>query len=188
MKHHVISLLSKELSFVIIHAGTNYAPSLTSRKILENLLTFITDNLPNCEVVVSRPTLPTDDGEAALTVSKLTNHFLELDIDIIDNRNDNARNVGKKDLHLNPRSTSHLAKIFLSFIASFWKSKGCPGIINENDVEPEHPLVFDSEMPTSINNSVDQPEKRNLKALTNIRLRKTKPTYYWATKQQFYSK
>ena len=56
-----------------------------------------------------------------------------------------------------------------------WKSdnlaKGFPCIINENNIEPEHPLVFDSEMPTSINNSVDQPEKRNLKALTNIRLR-----------------
>ena len=33
------------------------------------------------------------------------------------------------------------------------------------------PLVFDSEIPTSINNSVDQPEKRNLKALTSIRLK-----------------
>ena len=56
-----------------------------------------------------------------------------------------------------------------------WKSdnlaKGFPCIINENNIEPEHPLVFDSEMPTSINNSLDEPEKRNLKALTNIRLR-----------------
>ena len=46
-----------------------------------------------------------------------------------------------------------------------------PGILNENNIELEHPLVFDSEIPTSINNSVDQPEKRNLKALTNIRLK-----------------
>ena len=33
------------------------------------------------------------------------------------------------------------------------------------------PLVFDSEIPTSINNSLDQPEKRNLKAVTNIKLK-----------------
>ena len=46
----------------------------------------------------------------------------------------------------------------------------CPGILNENNIEPEHPLVFDSEIPISINNIVDQPEKRNLKVLTNIRL------------------
>ena len=49
-----------------------------------------------------------------------------------------------------------------------------PGILNENNTELEHPLVFDSEIPTSINNSVDQPEKRNLKALTNIRLKNRK--------------
>ena len=43
--------------------------------------------------------------------------------------------------------------------------------MDENNIEPEHPLVFDSEMYTSINNTVDQPEKRNLKPLTNIRLK-----------------
>ena len=68
MKHHVIPLLHKEPSFVIIHAGTNDALYLTSRKILRNILTlksFITDNLPNCKVVISTLTLRTDDGKAS---------------------------------------------------------------------------------------------------------------------------
>ena len=92
----------QEPSSVIIHAGTNEAPCLTSRKILDNLLTlksFITDNLPNCKVVISTPTLRTDVGNASLTVSQLTNHLLQLDIDIIENRNIDARNLGKKGLH-----------------------------------------------------------------------------------------
>ena len=38
MKYHVIPLLRKETSFIIIHAGTNDAPYLTSWKILDNLL------------------------------------------------------------------------------------------------------------------------------------------------------
>ena len=79
MKHHVIPLLRKEPSFVIIHAGTNDAPYLTSRKILDNLLTlksFITDNLPNCKVIISTLTLRSDDGKAALTLCQLTNHLL----------------------------------------------------------------------------------------------------------------
>ena len=38
----------------------------------------------------------------------------------------------------------------------------------ENYIELEHPLVFASEMPTSINNSENHPEKRNLKAPTKI--------------------
>ena len=122
MKHHFILLLRNEPSFVIIHAGTNDALYLTSRKILDNVLTlksFITDNLPNCEVIISTPTLRTDDGKAALTVGQLTNHLLQLDIDIIDNRNINARNLGNKGLHLNPTGTSCLAKNILSSMKSF---------------------------------------------------------------------
>ena len=122
MKHHVILLLRKESSFVIIHAGTNDAPYLTSRKILDSLLTlksFVTDNLPNCNVVISTRTLRNDDGKAALTVSQLTNYLLQLDIDIIYNRNINARNLGNKGLHLNPTGTSRLAKNLLSSIKSF---------------------------------------------------------------------
>ena len=122
MKPHVILLLFKEPSFIIIHAGTNDAPYLTSRKILDNLITlksFITDKLPNCKVVISTPTLRTDDGKAVLTVSQLTNHLLQLDIDIIGNRNINARNPGNKGLYLNPTGTSHLAKNLLSSIKGF---------------------------------------------------------------------
>ena len=130
----------------------------------------MTDSLPKCKVVISTPTLCTDDGNARLTVSQLTNHLLQLDICIIDNRNISARNLGNKGLHLNPTGKSRLAKNFLSSVKSFWKAKGCPGIINDNNIEPERP-VFDSAMPTFINDSEDQPEYKNLKALTNIRLK-----------------
>ena len=122
MKHQVIPLLHKEPRFIIIHTGTTDAPYLTSRKVLDNLITlkyFITDKLPNCEVVISTPTLRTDDGKAALTVSQLINHLLQLDIDIIDNRNINARNLGNKGLHLNPTGTSRLVKNLLSSIKGF---------------------------------------------------------------------
>ena len=122
MKHHIIPLLRKEPSFVIIHAATHDAPYLISRKILDNLLTlnsFITDNLSTCKAVIFTPILRTDDGKAALTVNQLTNHLLQLDIDIIDNRNINARNLGNKGLHLNPTGTSRLAKNLVSSIRRF---------------------------------------------------------------------
>ena len=60
-----------------------------------------------------------DDGKAAVTVSQLTNHLLQLDIDIIDNRNITARNLGKKGLHLNPTGTNRLAKSFRLFIEHY---------------------------------------------------------------------
>ena len=71
------------------------------------------------QTIKEMKTLRTDDGKAALTVSQLTNHLLQLDIDIIDNRNINARNLGNKGLHLNPTGTSRLAKNLLSSIKSF---------------------------------------------------------------------
>ena len=65
------------------------------------------------------------------------------------------------------------------------KSKRMSSIFNENNIEPEHPLVFDAEIFTSINDSVDQPEQRNLKDLTDIRLKyQNQPI----TGQQFYLK
>ena len=172
MKHRVIPLLRKEPSLVIIHAGTNDAPYLTW-KILDNLLTlksFITDKLPNSQVVFSTPTLRTGDGKAALTISQPTNHLPQLDI--MDNWwNINARNRANEGLYPNPTGTSRHAKNLLRSIKSVWKGKWCPGIINDNNIEPERPSVFDSAMPTLINNSEDQPEKRNLKPLINIRLK-----------------
>lgn len=94
LKHHAISLLHQEPSFVIIRAGTKDAPNSTSRKILHNLLTlkcFITDNLPRCKVVISTPTLHTADGKAVFTVRQLTHHLLQLDIHVIDNTNINTK-------------------------------------------------------------------------------------------------
>ena len=119
MKHRIIPLLCKEPSFVIIHTGTNNASYLTSQKISDSLLTFksfITDNIPNCKIVIFTPTLRTDDGKAALIVRKLTNHLLQLDIDIFVNRNINAKNLGSKGLHLNPTGKSRLAKNISSSI------------------------------------------------------------------------
>ena len=63
--------------------------------------------------------LRTDDGKAALTVSQLTNQLLQLDIDIFDNRNINARNLGNKGLHLDSTGTSRPAENLLNSIKSF---------------------------------------------------------------------
>ena len=123
MKHHVIPLLRKEPVFIIIHTGTNDdAPYSTSRIILDNLLklkSFITDSLPNCKVVISIRTLYTNDRKAVLTVSQLSNPLLQLDTDLIDNRNINTRNLGNKGVHLNPKGIIHLAKKILSSVKSF---------------------------------------------------------------------
>lgn len=85
----------------------------------------------------------------------------------MDNSNINARNLGSKGLHLNSTGTSRLRENLLSSIKPFWKAKGCQSIINDKKIEREHPWVFDSTLSTSINDSEDQAENRNLKAITN---------------------
>ena len=63
----------------------------------------------------------------------------------------------------------------------------CPVIINENNIEHEHPSVFQFEMPTSISNSEDQSEKMKFKRPDQYKIEKPKPSYYWAIKHQFHS-
>ena len=110
--------------------------------------------------------------KAAFTVRQIMNHLVQLHTEIIDNRNIDPRKLCKKCLQLNLTGTSRLLKnLFWSLIKIFGKVKGSPGIINDEKIKPEHPSVFDSALPISVNNSEDQPENRNLKVLTNIRLK-----------------
>ena len=57
--------------------------------ILENekLKSLVNEKLPQCKVWLSTPMLRTENPKARLTVSQLVNHLLNLNIDVIDNRN-----------------------------------------------------------------------------------------------------
>ena len=73
-------------------------------EILNKLLNFkllIQEKVPDCKVFILTPTLRLDNGKAALTVNQLTNHLLQLTIDIDDNRNIISKHFSRKSLHLN---------------------------------------------------------------------------------------
>ena len=108
-------------NYLIVHTGTNDAPSSTSREIQDNLLklkALVNEKLPQCKVCLSTPTLRTDNGKATLTVSKLVNH-LNLNIDVIDNRNIKNRHLSRKDLHSNDSRSKLLARNVLEKIKLF---------------------------------------------------------------------
>ena len=78
INHYIISILKKKPDVIILHAGTNDSVSRTSCEILDDLLQLksaITKTLPNCQVFFSQPTLPVDNGKAALTLHRLNEHF-----------------------------------------------------------------------------------------------------------------
>ena len=122
MSYHIVPILQKKPSYLIIHVGTNDASSSTSREILNKLLdlkSIAKDSNPDCDVWLSTPTMRTDKGKEALTVSHLTNHLLQLEINIIDNRNITGKHLSRTGLHLNVSECNQLAENFLAKIKKF---------------------------------------------------------------------
>ena len=69
---------------------------------------YIINTLPTCGVIVSRPTIRTDNGKAALTLSNFNKLLRQLEIDFIDNVNIKEVHLGKKGLHLNEKRENRL--------------------------------------------------------------------------------
>ena len=109
----------KKPSHLIIHAGTNDAKKFTSREILDQLLNLkkiVSEQVPGCKLIISTPTVRSDDGKTGLTVSQLTNHLRQLKTDIVHKTNITSRHIGIKGLHLNFSGTTQLAKNFAKII------------------------------------------------------------------------
>ena len=51
---------------------------------LLKLKTLIKDTLPETEVTFSTPAIRSDNGKAALTVRNLYDHFLDLNMDVLE--------------------------------------------------------------------------------------------------------
>ena len=61
-----------------------------------------------CKVIISQPTLRSDNGKAALTNHHFCNLLGDLNINIIKNRNIGSKHIGGKGLHLNHHGTARL--------------------------------------------------------------------------------
>ena len=107
---------------MIIHIETNDAPSSKSGEIQDNLLklkSLVNEELPQYKVWLSTPTLRTDNGRNTLTVFRLVNHLLNLNIGVIDNSNITSRHHNRKGLHLNDPWSNLLARNFLEKMKLF---------------------------------------------------------------------
>ena len=90
IRHNLIPIIRKKPSHLIIHAGKNDAKRFTLREILDKSLNFkkiVSEQVPDCKVIILPPTVKSDDGKQGLTVSQLTNHLRQLKTDIVDNTN-----------------------------------------------------------------------------------------------------
>ena len=111
--YHVHPILHKKPKHIFAHIGTNDATRSTSREILDKLLnlkTLIKEALAETEITFSTPTIRSDNGKAVLTVRNLCDQLLDLNMDILDNRNITSNRLGRKGLHLNKVGSTRLAK------------------------------------------------------------------------------
>ena len=112
MEDNIKPILKREPDYIILHVRTNNATNSTAGDILDKLLQLkskILNARKFCKVIISQPTLRSENGKAALTNHHICNLLEELNIDIVKNRNIGSKLLGGKGLHLNPHGTARLA-------------------------------------------------------------------------------
>ena len=123
LRHHALPIIRKQPKYLIVHAGTNDAINFTPRDILNKLFqlkSFIQEKLPDAEITISTPKLRSDNGKAALTaVRQLTNHLINLKIDILDKRNITGKHLSRRCLHSNQSGSNLLTNNIICTLRKF---------------------------------------------------------------------
>jgi len=111
MKSNLIPLIAKKPDYMILHVATNDASNDPKKDIINDLLnlkSMVTNALPNCRIVISKPVIRTDNDKAMSAIRNLNNQLSQLEIECIENDNILQKHVGRKGLHLNKQGTSRL--------------------------------------------------------------------------------
>lgn len=112
MFDYITPLLRKKPDIILLHVGTNDTSFSSADEILKNiehLTHYIRNNLPSTKVIVSTPTIRSDNGKANLTTINLAGLIKNSGIDFMDNSNIHSEHLGRKGLHLNSKGTGRLA-------------------------------------------------------------------------------
>ena len=78
----------------------------------------ILKQLPNCRVIVSKPTLRIDYGKANLTLRNVDKYLENLNLECIKNGSISVQDRGRKGLHLNSNGKGRFA---FNFLNQIWK-------------------------------------------------------------------
>jgi hypothetical protein len=115
-------ILDENPSGIILHVGTNNAVDETSNKIYGDLMSLRAELVNTYGIentIVSIPTIRSDHGKAALTISKLNKRFLDTPgLTIVNNENISYNHLGQKGLHLNKRGKNRFSLNIVETILS----------------------------------------------------------------------
>ena len=119
MYTHVPSALQFKPKYIVLNVSTNDSVWKTSDEILRelsNLKMHIENALPSCEVIISLPTVRTDDKKANQILRNLIMKLKRSEHRLLDNSNIKAYHLDKKGLHLNNYGTRKIASNIISLI------------------------------------------------------------------------
>ena len=118
MYDYLRPLLKKNPTNIILHIGSNDAPSKSADEIaieIENLKIFIQNILPDVKLYISCPILRTDNARANTVLRELGDK-LKISHSVVINDNIDINCLGKKGLHLNPKGSGRLAINYISLL------------------------------------------------------------------------
>ena len=113
MYHYLMPLIQKQPDNVILHVGTNDASSCNSSEIVNNRLklrSFISQKLPNANIILSKPIMRSDTAAGKITIEEVNKQLNDFDFDMIDNSNLSRAHLNGRGLHLNTKSMLQFAK------------------------------------------------------------------------------
>ena len=79
-----------ETGDVILHVGTNDASFCNSSEVVNNILKlrlFISQKLPNANIILSKPIIRSDTAAGKVTIEEVNKQLNDFDFDMIDNNN-----------------------------------------------------------------------------------------------------
>ena len=74
MYHYLMPLIQKQPNNVILHIGTNDASSCNSSEVVSNILklrSFITQKLPNANIILSKPIMRSNTAAGKATTEEV---------------------------------------------------------------------------------------------------------------------
>ena len=114
----------KKTDHLILHVGSNDVSNndVTSETLFSRLLrlkSFAEYKVPGIKVVISCPTIRTDNLTANRKIIEVRKKLIGNGVNIISNENITSVHLGKKGLHLNNRGVVRLAMNLIACIKGF---------------------------------------------------------------------
>ena len=88
--YYLMLLLQKQPDNVILHVGTSGPSFCNSSEIVNNILklkSFISQKLPNVNIILSKPIMRSDTATGKATIEEVNKQLNDFDFDMMDNKN-----------------------------------------------------------------------------------------------------